>query len=104
MQRDARNHEESAPIDGVATEPPINDPTTSGMSWARLIAPTWNDECVWAYTWKGIGDDRELRAAWSRRAGRRNSSRKSAALAQRRGVDQDPAGHRAAYGGTRRVP
>ena len=30
------------------TEPPMSEPTMSGTSWARLIAPTWNEEWVWA--------------------------------------------------------
>ncbi len=33
------------------TGPAARDPMISGMSWARLMAPTWKDEWVCWYTW-----------------------------------------------------
>ncbi len=36
-----------------ASDPPSSDPKTSGSSWVSETSPTYSDEWVIAYTWKG---------------------------------------------------
>ena len=99
---DARDEEEqSAGRSASPTDPPMSDPMTSGTSWAMLIAPTWNDECVSCVDLEGDRDDGEL-GPERRDQLADEEEPEVTALAQRRRVDEDPPGHRRSLRGARR--